>query len=494
MAPRKRTGMFVPHLRLAGEGAENGLSSPFGAAYLPEEPMDIGLAIRTFRLAVEGGGARDCACMCENFQTFAEVRDYLYGLKSHGAKYGIDRMRVLVERLGHPERRYPVVHVAGTNGKGSTTAMLEAIFRGNGYRTGMFTSPHLVYQGERVQVNREILPHGAIVDYTNKLRPVAEALAAGDRDLHPSFFEFMTAMAFLRFAESSVDLAIIETGLGGRLDATNVVAPVLTVITSIGLDHTEILGGDLATIAGEKAGILKPGIPVVIGLLAPEAEAVVREKADALGCPVHSVREVFGSEFSAYPETSLAGDYQRINAATATLAARVLNDRFSISEQSISAGLQSVEWAGRWDRHSLVDREVILDATHNSEGAKHLESNLARLVAETGRKPTIVAGTLGYARALSLMPVLARWAGALHLVRPRQPRACSFEELERALPPDHGITVEHSSVEALFPAPGVCSIGGPGETIVVTGSIYLIGEVMDALYHEIPVAEGSLQD
>lgn len=432
--------------------------------------------------------------MSEAFQTFPEVRNYLYGLKSHGAKYGIDRMRLLVGRLGHPERRYPVVHLAGTNGKGSTSAMLEAIFRGSGYRTGMFTSPHLVYQGERVQVNRRILPHRAIVGYTNKLRPVAESLATEDPDLHPSFFEFMTAMAFLRFAESSVDLAFVETGLGGRLDATNVVRPALAVITSVGLDHTEILGESLAAIASEKAGILKPGVPLVIGLLAPEAENVIREKAALLGCPVHSVREVFGSDLAGFPETVLAGDYQRINAATATLAARTLSASFPLTEGAIDRGLQSVEWAGRWDRQTVAGRTLIFDATHNSEGAVHLDRNLARLVAETGRKPVIVAGTLGHARSLSLMPAVAKWARKIYLVRPHQPRACTFGELEDALPADGAAPAVRSSVRELFPVPGICAVGDPDETVVVTGSIYLIGEVMEALYHEVPVGEGSLQD
>lgn len=431
--------------------------------------------------------------MSGDLQTFAEVRDYLFALKSHGAKYGIDRMRVLVQRLGHPEQRYPLVHLAGTNGKGSTTAMLEAIFRAGGYSTGMFTSPHLIYQGERVQVNRAILPHSAIVNYTNKLRPVAKALAMEDPDLHPSFFEFMTAMAFLRFAEVPVDVAFVETGLGGRLDATNVVRPDVTVITSIGLDHQEILGDNLEAIAREKAGILKPGIPVVIGRLPVEAESVVRDHAERLGCAVYSVREAFGEQIEDYPATRLAGDYQRINAATATLAARVLAARLPLPCGAIAEGLRSVEWAGRWDLHALTDRELILDATHNGEGSAHLDQNLEQLVARTGRKPFIMTGTLGTARAQALLPVVAKWARGIYLVRPHQPRACSFEELEEALP-DPCPPVVRSSLTGLFPAPGVCAVGEPGDTIVATGSIYLIGEIMDALYHHVPVAEGSLQD
>lgn len=427
--------------------------------------------------------------------TYEAVRAYLYGLKHRGALYGIDRMEVFTEYLGFPHRAYPVVHVAGTNGKGSTCAMLEAIFRRAGYRTGLFTSPHLVHQGERVQVDRRILTREAIVSYTRKLKPVAEAIEAARPGYHPTFFEFMTGMAFLRFAEAEVDVGIIETGLGGRLDATNVVDPELTAITSISLDHTEILGDSLEAIAREKAGIIKPGKPVVLGLLPPEAEAVIRAIAEERGAPVHGIREWFGGE-SAFPPTALPGAYQRRNAAVAAVAAHLLaqSGRFRISEAEIAAGLLSVNWAGRWEHHALLDRGIILDATHNPEGALHLERNLENFVRERGYRPVMLVGTLGGQRAASLMPVVARFARELHLLEPHQPRACRFAELERYLPAGLAAPVHHSRVPELFPAPGCCTAGRPGEDLVATGSIYLIGEIMEALYHEVPVGEASLQD
>ncbi|MFW6218065.1 MAG: bifunctional folylpolyglutamate synthase/dihydrofolate synthase, partial [Verrucomicrobiota bacterium] len=211
---------------------------------------------------------------CYKVPSYKETRDYLYSLRDRGSKYGIERMQRFVAELGHPERRFPVIHVAGTNGKGSVCAMLEAIYRANGYRTGLYTSPHLVHLGERVQVDRLPLTETDIVRHCERLRPVAAALGAGKPEEHPSFFEFMTAMAFLQFADAQVDLAILETGLGGRLDATNVAAPELSVITSVSLDHTELLGDSLAKIAREKAGICKPRKPVLLGRLPPEAEAV----------------------------------------------------------------------------------------------------------------------------------------------------------------------------------------------------------------------------
>ena len=432
--------------------------------------------------------------MSQQLQTYEEVRHYLYGLKHRGALYGIDRMREFVRELGHPEMAYPVIHVAGTNGKGSTCAMLEAIFRAAGHRTGMFTSPHLVHQGERVQVDRGILTREEIVAYTRRLKPIAEKIEREHTDHHPSFFEFMTGMAFLRFAEARVGVAIIETGLGGRLDATNVVNPEISVITSISLDHTEILGDTIEAIATEKAGIIKPGKPVVIGLLPPEAERVVERIAGERGCPLHKVSQVFGRDEAALPMTCLPGDYQRRNAAAATLVARILAPRFRITEQHIRDGLLHVNWAGRWERHTLKDRGIILDATHNPEGAVHLERNLENFVREKGYKPAIMTGTLGLSRARALIPVACRYARELHLLVPHQPRACSFEELEAEIPSTFSGAVRRSTVRELFPSAGTCTAGQAGQDLVATGSIYLIGEIMEAVYHDQPVGESVLQD
>lgn len=432
--------------------------------------------------------------MSQSLQTYEDVRAYLYGLKHRGALYGIDRMARFVERLGHPERAYPLIHVAGTNGKGSTCALLEAMFRAAGHRTGLFTSPHLVHQGERVQVDRQILSREEIVAYTRRLKPIAEAIEAAHPGYHPTFFEFMTGMAFLRFAEERVGMAVIETGLGGRLDATNVVDPEISVITSISLDHTEILGDSIAAIAAEKAGIIKPGKPVVMGLLPREAEQVIQEIAAQRGSPLYKVSEVFGADESAFPETALPGDYQRRNAATATLTARVIGEAFGLTEAHIQEGLRAVNWAGRWERHALADRTLILDATHNPEGALYLERNLQALVRQTGQQPVILTGTLGLTRARALIPSVCRYARELHLLVPRQPRACSHQELLSEIPSTFRGSVHLSQLRDLFPQPGRCMAGGPGETLVATGSIYLMGEIMEALYHDVPVGEQSLQD
>lgn len=425
---------------------------------------------------------------------YLAVQDYLFGLKARGVKYGIDRMRLLVAEIGHPERAVPIIHVAGTNGKGSTSALLDAIFHAAGWRTGMYTSPHLVKLGERVQVDRRILTEAEIVAYARELKPAAERIAGASPDDHPSFFEFMTAMAFLQFARRRCDVGIIEVGMGGRLDATNVVTPEIAVITSIGLDHCEFLGERIEQIAAEKAGIIKPGRPVVMGRVPPAAEAVIRARAAELGAPLHSVREVFGEDLASYPETNLEGDYQRWNAATATLVARRLPGRWRLTPEVVERGLRHADWPGRWQRTTMGGRTLVLDASHNPEGAEVLASNLSHLVAETGQAPVIITGVLGVFRAQPLLEVICRFAKEIHFVVPNQARACTHEQLEALVPPTYKGVVRRATVEGIFPSPRTCAVGGPEDLVVVTGSIYLLGEVMARLQPERGEIESRLQD
>lgn len=425
---------------------------------------------------------------------YAATQEYLFSLKAKGVKFGIDRMRLLVAGIGHPERATPVIHIAGTNGKGSVAAMLESIFSAAGWKTGLYTSPHLVKLGERVQVAREILSEAEIVAYAEELRPVAEEIGRGGDDDHPSFFEFMTAMAFLQFARKGCDIAIIETGLGGRLDATNVVDPEVAVITSIGLDHCDMLGDTLELIAAEKAGIIKPGKPVVIGRLPPEAEAVVRKVAEEKGAPVISVREEFGEALADYPVTAFEGDYQRWNAATAVLVARCFGGEWKLDEEVVARGLKSARWPGRWQRTKIGGRPLILDASHNPEGAGVLDAQLRALVAESGRKPVVVTGVLGVARARPLLETISRYAAEIFLVMPQQSRASGFEELEALIPKTFGGVIKRATVASVFPDATTCTVGGPDDTVVVTGSIYLLGEVMARIEPGRGKIESRLQD
>ena len=426
------------------------------------------------------------------FRNYEEVKTYLYSLKHHGSKYGIDRMILLSEQIGHPERAFPVIHVAGTNGKGSTCAMLEAIYASSGLKTGMFTSPHLVFQGERIQINREILDYPSIVEYTEKLKVVADRIVSLNPDDRPSFFEFMTAMAFLRFASEKVGVGIIETGLGGRLDASNIVDPLVSVITSVGIDHCEQLGYTIDEILFEKAGIIKAGRPVVIGCVNQHVESELRRIARSRGAAAVSVRERFGTSLKDYPATNLSGDYQRHNAATAWLVAEVLQKRIPIDPTRARAALKSVRWPGRWDERRIGSKRVILDATHNAGGAAWLTRELGELREREGRRPVVVFGTTGKTRAHTLVPTIAEFAREFYMVKVAQPRAASLEELKQEVPIDFPGNVHLCSVHELFPFPGCCAAGDEGDTVVVTGSIYLIGEVMETLYYETPVGEGIL--
>jgi dihydrofolate synthase/folylpolyglutamate synthase len=424
---------------------------------------------------------------------FAATKDYLFSLKARGIKFGIDRMRLLCASLGHPERAFPSIHIAGTNGKGSVAAMVDAIFHAAGWRTGLYTSPHLVRLGERVQVDRRALSDAEIMAFTAQLKPHAERLGAVDPDDFPSFFEFMTGAAFLHFARSKVDIGILEVGLGGRLDATNVVTPEVAVITSIGLDHCEMLGDTVEKIVVEKAGIIKPGRPVVLGRLPAGALRVAREIAAERGCAVTAVQDVFGEDVANYPTTNMECDYQRWNAATATLVARQMPAKWRLTAETVARGLQHVNWPGRWQRLTIGSKHIILDASHNTEGAMVLETNLQKLRAVTGRKPVFIAGTLGAGRAAALMPVIARHAREIHLVVPHQQRATGYAELESHIPAEFSGRIHRDTVEGVFPQLDSCAVGEPEDTIVVTGSIYLIGEVMERLQADRP-NEGRLQD
>jgi dihydrofolate synthase / folylpolyglutamate synthase len=239
---------------------------------------------------------------------------------------------------------------------------------------------------------------------------------------------------------------------------------------------------------------MKPGRPVVIGRMPPEAEATLRGLAASKGARVHSVREQFGDDISRYPVTNLEGDYQRWNAATATLAAGLLPQAFGVSGESVRSGLQAVDWPGRWQRTELGGRLTILDASHNAEGAGVLDDNLSRLRAETGRSPVAIVGVLGAVRARPLLEVLCRHCRELHLVVPHQPRASTCAELEALVPGAYPGRTLRSTVEELFPAPGTCTAGEKDDVIVVTGSIYLLGEVLARLEPHRGRGEGRLQD
>lgn len=415
---------------------------------------------------------------------FGELQRFLFDLRNAGSKFSLERIRKISQALGNPEKNYPKIHIAGTNGKGSTCAMLESICRASGMKTGMYTSPHLLYLGERIQIDRVPVGKTRLMELLDRVLKVCDRLfSRADMAEYPSFFEVMTAAAFLHFAEEKVDVGIIEVGLGGRLDSTNIITPNISVITTIGLDHTQYLGNTIAEIAAEKAGIIKKSVPVVAGFLQAEAFAAIESAARRADARLYSAGDFFKDE-SEMPKCALEGAYQRRNAAVASLCARVLasgGGPFKGLESFIPTGLERVSWAARWQKIPLKNNAtLILDASHNPEGAEALRENLQALK-ETGIAPIVTVGVLGRERAKALLSVIAEYAKKIVFLVPDQPRALSFEELEALTP--KGVPTMRAKVQDVY-SNGKCLLAEDGDVVVSTGSIYLAGEVLSSLYSE----------
>jgi dihydrofolate synthase/folylpolyglutamate synthase len=317
-------------------------------------------------------------------ETTSSEQDYLLRLTMHGIKLGLDNIRFLLDTAGSPQDRYPTVHVAGTNGKGSVLAFLDAMFRAAGYRVGKFTSPHLIHPNERFQIGGIPIGGAELDAIIARFRQIAEGLEQA-----PTFFEVNTAVAFEWFANLKVDVALIEVGMGGRLDSTNVITPVATAITNIDLEHTAYLGDTLSAIAGEKAGILKPGIPAIITETRDEPLQVLLRTAAERGSPVHLLDRDFTFDLTGEPwaqqfeyrdergqikaqSLGLAGRHQGSNAACAVALARQLQPVFPrLTDAHIQQGLVQAKWPGRLDR-VMNDPPVIIDVAHNVAGAQRL--------------------------------------------------------------------------------------------------------------------------
>ena len=398
-----------------------------------------------------------------------DTLDYLYALRNQGSDFGLDRMIAFASLLGNPQLSFPVIHVAGTNGKGSVCSMLDAVYRANGYSVGLFSSPHLINLGERIRVNGVNLSMLELAAFVEELRPVAEEMESEQSGFHPTFFEFMTAMAFLTFQRAKVDLAILETGLGGRLDSTNVVNPELSMITTISKDHCSILGNEIESIAEEKAGIVKKGKPVLTGWLEPEANRVVQGIAQQRGARFETLAQI-NPLSSDLPKTNLFGDYQRRNAALAKRGVEILFGKFPVDEETVERGLGQVSLEGRWQILSGKPM-IILDACHNEEGAKALRSNLLKL----GKPVEVWFGSLGEDRARELIKAVVPFSCAFRLFQPNQPRSCSVRTLEGMIP-DHFegaiYTGEFDSLEKYLEE------AQQDRIILMTGSIYLLGEIL----------------
>ena len=403
--------------------------------------------------------------------TYAEAIQFLYGLQIFGANFGLETPRKLAAHAGDPQNRLRFIHVAGTNGKGSTCAMLESIYRVAGLRVGLFTSPHLVSFRERIQINRHLISEN---DVARRVSEIHESLKTFPADAHPTFFEVVTILALKFFEEQNCDLVIWETGLGGRLDATNIVTPLASVITNIAFDHEQWLGDTLEKIAAEKAGIIKPGVPVVTSVKKPEVLTVIEKIAHKKNAPLTCVTQLPASSFQL--AISLFGEHQKINAALAAATIRILQKEISVTEKQMEIGLQNVNWPGRLQ---LIKKpggqKILLDGAHNVAGAKVLREALEKDFPV--KKRTLILGILQDKNWREICEMLSPLAEKIFVVPVASQRTASPSELVevcRVKNPAGKVFAEASLVEALKKA-------GNEKFVVITGSLYLIGEALEHL-------------
>jgi dihydrofolate synthase/folylpolyglutamate synthase len=394
---------------------------------------------------------------------YPESVHFLYALGNEikTAKLGLERIRAVLDAMGRPQDRLRFVHVAGTNGKGSTCAMIESGLRAAGIRTGLFTSPHLLEPTERIRIDGQPISAGRFAEAFDEVHAVVERLLAEEAiDLHTTYFETVTAMAILVFEQERVDRVVLEVGLGGRLDATNIVQPELCVITPIDFDHEAMLGRSLEAIAREKAGILKPGVPAVIAPQRPEAATVVGQ---GYALPESAVITPRGSKFqlgALHISCPLAGEHQVVNAATAALAL----ERLGVRAEAIEAGIARTEWPGRLERVS-EDPEIILDGAHNPSAARALAAYIDRFYA--GRHVCLIYGTMRDKAVEEIAGILFPRAARVILTAPCQARALAPEAMRDLVAhPDLRITA--TLTEALAMA--------EGDAIFITGSLFLVAE------------------
>jgi dihydrofolate synthase/folylpolyglutamate synthase len=405
---------------------------------------------------------------------------YALGNEIKTAKFGLERIRAVLAALGNPQDRLSIVHVAGTNGKGSTCAMIEAGFRAAGLRTGLYTSPHLAEPTERIRIDGRPVSAGRFAGAFNRVHAAVEQLLAGEAiDLHTTYFETVTAMAFLIFAEEGVERVVLEVGLGGRLDATNVVRPALAVITQIDFDHEAYLGRAIESIAAEKAGILKSGAPAVFARQRPEAARVLDGRAVELGIPVTRAADsrierlaldARGSSFELAGTAQLsircplAGEHQVENALTAALALVASG----VDRCAIETGIAAAEWPGRLE-HVRERPAIVLDGAHNPAAARALAAYIARFYA--GRRLHLIFGIMRDKAAAEIAGILFPLAWRAIVTAPKQSRALAPEALCTVA--DHPNLQSAPTLEK-----ALCMVedAGADDVILITGSLFLVAE------------------
>jgi dihydrofolate synthase/folylpolyglutamate synthase len=416
--------------------------------------------------------------------SYKDTIDYLYGLQKHGIKLGLKNTLELLSKFGNPQRDYKSVHVAGTNGKGSTAAMLASMLKQGGLKVGLFTSPHLVSFTERISINGVKITEEEVVELAASIREKASGI-------NPTFFEVVTIMGFLYFRKKGVQWAVVETGLGGRLDATNVLEPEVSMITTLGMDHMEFLGDSLDDIAFEKAGIIKRNTPVVTASRMDAIEKTARE----LGSDLYTYGEDFSSTVKSsgldgvlfdYVSTErsihdltipLPGDYQALNASLAIKTLDIIRGTAENIKDSIRDGLSSLKWPGRLELVSH-DPLVFIDGAHNPGAAAALAKTLRTGYLKNKEKFVLVMGVMGDKDIGEILKPLLPLAGEIIFTAPSYGRASNPRVLvEYSSRMGHGSKTAGSVKEAL----DMARAASGGRPILVTGSFYTIGEALIAL-------------
>lgn len=423
---------------------------------------------------------RPRAVYCMN--SYSETLQRIYQLRGGVIDLRLDRMNRALEAFGHPERQFPSLHIAGTNGKGSTSAMLQRILSLGGFRAALYTSPHLVSFTERIRIGEEEITESEVV-------ALAEEIDRETATLPLTFFEFVTVMAFIYFARKKVDVGVIEVGLGGRLDATNVVSPAASAITTIAIDHQAYLGPDVVSIAREKAGIIKAGTPVICGKMPGEAAQVIKTIAEERRAPVFFL----GSDFSfslknegvfdyrgikhhfLNVDVGLRGRYQRANAAVALAVLEAAGARFAVSEEVMRQGLATVRWPGRLE--VMLERPmVILDGAHNSEGVEALIDEIKDF--PPGRRVKLLFAAMADKEWKGMVQALAAVVDEMVFTRVAMERSADPAELAQCATARVMPRVIDDSRAALRT---LLEESAAEDIIVVAGSLYLLGEIRPML-------------
>lgn len=430
-----------------------------------------------------------------NKKDYSDSIAYLYALQKYGIKFGLDNTIKLLSLLDNPQHSFKSIHLAGTNGKGSTSAMVASILQAAGFRVGLFTSPHLVSFTERIRVNNAEIKESEVVELTKEIRGIIEGSHKSSA-LNPTFFELVTAIAFLYFKRKGIEWAVVETGMGGRLDATNVIIPRVSVITNISYDHSEFLGNSLREIAGEKAGIIKNNIPLVSSAQEIEAMEVIREKA----AEKESKLFIYGKDFISNPinvdmhgitfdykgreqlndlRVPLTGMHQVENASVAVRTIELIMENESIPYNAVREGLSQTQWQGRLELIQKGDcnYDVLIDGAHNPSASQVLADSLRRYFIPSYEKVILIIGIMADKDVEGIMKPLLPLASEIIFTAPDYERAASPEKLSGYAINLGFLSVVTNSVKEAIDFASENSVKGPRKTlIVITGSFYTIGE------------------